>query len=72
MPQENDLPDSPETESTEPKMDANAKLAQALLDKKAAIAKKTNQPPFPKQRPNHRGKRIGDAPRGTRKTMGKR
>ncbi len=72
MTQTKDQTDVVESTENDTKLDAAGKLAQALVDKKAAIAKKTNQPPFPKQRPNHRGKRIGDAPRGTRKTMGKR
>ncbi|HGX93230.1 MAG TPA: hypothetical protein ENK35_07950 [Candidatus Tenderia sp.] len=47
-------------------------MAQALADRKAAVAKNVKQPPFPALRENHKAKRIGNSPRGTRRSMGKR
>lgn len=58
------------TAEAEPDMDAKKSVAQILLEKKAAAEKNRYQPPSP--RTNYKGKKIGAAPRGTRKSMGKR
>jgi len=50
----------------------NKTAAQILLERKAAAANHRNLPPHLNSLPNHKGKKIGAPPRGTRKSMGKR
>jgi len=50
---------------------AKVDVAKTLLEKKAAAARNRYRPPTP--RAHHiKGKKIGNPPRGTRKSMGKR
>ncbi|HHJ81381.1 MAG TPA: hypothetical protein ENJ65_07080 [Candidatus Tenderia electrophaga] len=51
---------------------AKKTMAEILLEKKAAAADNRNLPPHLNALPNHKGKKIGAPPRGTRKSMGKR
>ncbi len=51
--------------------DATAEPVQTLLEMKAAAAKNRYQPPS-NPWASHKGKKIGNPPRGTRKSMGKR
>ena len=71
-----ELKRSTEAQATDVAIDGavapGASMAQALVDRKAAVARKQNCPPFPAQRENHKAKRIGNSPRGTRRSMGKR
>ena len=46
--------------------------AQILLERKAAAANNRNLPPHLNAHPSHKSQKIGAAPRGTRKSMGKR
>jgi len=62
---------SADQDVVEPSVDATAEPALTLLEMKAAAAKNRYQPP-PKPCASHKGKKIGNPPRGTRKSMGKR
>ncbi len=51
--------------------DVESDKQSPVLDK-VAIAKKRYQPRFPNPWGQHKANKIGNAPRGTRKSMGKR
>lgn len=69
----NELSDNISAEaSDEPGVDATKTVAQTLLERKAAAANNRNLPPHLNSHPSHKSQKIGAAPRGTRKSMGKR
>ncbi len=70
----NELPvtDKNTAEAIEPGVDATKTAAQILLEKKTAALKNRNLPSQLNPRANYKGKKIAAAPRGTRKSMGKR
>ncbi len=73
-PPANELPvsDKNTAEASKPDVGVSKTVAQILLEKKAAAVKNRNLPPQLSPRANYKGKKIGAAPRGTRKSMGKR
>jgi len=74
----NELPvtDNNAVELAEPSAETSAETtktaAQILLERKAAVANNRNLPPHLNAHPSHKSQKIGAAPRGTRKSMGKR
>jgi len=58
--------------TAETAVDEGKTVAQILLEKKAAAVNNRNLPPHLNSHRSHKGQKIGEPPRGTRKTMGKR
>ena len=58
--------------AVEPSVETSKSVAQVLLERKAAAANNRNLPPHLNSHPSHKSQKIGAAPRGTRKSMGKR
>ena len=64
--------DNNAVELVEPSAETTKSAAQILLERKAAAANNRNLPPHLNAHPSHKSQKIGAAPRGTRKSMGKR
>lgn len=58
-------------EAKDTELDAESTSAKSLL-KKALLAKQDRQSRFPNPQANYKVTKIGNAPRGTRRSMGKR